>query len=357
MFYLRWLVSACVLATCMRVGPQRALAQSPASGSDTPANGTEPKWTDIPVPPASGAPAAAASILPEVQFPRFTSCPIADIQLSVPELSHLKVAHDQSQLAALLDKIGARTVEIVRTTPNLVSHETVDTEQNGTTTHEDYSFLILQHALGTKSRVLDEYRVDVATGEKLQTDFIEKAAESAAAPAPPSLADVIPTAPILPHSAPAGPSSQGFVSAWLDFYPANRKQFDFRYLGQQKVGRRQTLVVAFAQKPASVQLPALVEYNQRTYRIFMQGVAWIDPNEFRIVRLRSDLLSVPGEVPLHQMSTDIHFAQMSIVDAPSPLWLPTQAVIVANLNGSVQRERHTYSNYRLFRTRSRIVPK
>src|SRR5208337_197837 len=100
-------------------------------------------------------------------------------------------------------------------------------------------------------RVFDEYRVDVATGAKLETDFIEEAAGSAAAPS--SLADVIPDDPILPHSAPAGPTSRGSVSAWLAFYPANREQFEFRDLGQQTMDRRPTLVVAFAQKPASIQ--------------------------------------------------------------------------------------------------------
>jgi hypothetical protein len=361
-FLRREVLAAIALAALLFGWRGELLAQqspTPAGSPQAPPPAPKPEWTDIPLQPPAGTPAAAAAdpSLPEIKFPNFISCPIAEIQLAVPELAHLKAAQDQSQLVALLERVGAKTVEIVRTTPNLASHETVVSEQNGFTTHSDYSFLILQHAMGTKSRVFDEYRVDVATGEKLETDFIEKAAESAAAPAPPSLADVTPAAPILPHPAQTGPNSQGFVSAWLDFYPANRKQFAFRYLGQQKMDRRQTLVVAFAQKPASVPLPALVEYNQKTYKIFMQGVAWIDPAEFRILRLRSDLLSVPAGLPLHQMSVDIHFAQMSIVDVPSPLWLPTQAVITSNLNGSILRERHTYSNYRLFRTRSRIVLK
>ncbi|MGP8092604.1 MAG: hypothetical protein ACLP72_04695 [Candidatus Sulfotelmatobacter sp.] len=301
------------------------------------------------------APPAVVFSSLEIEFPNFVSCPIAEIQRAVPELAHLNAAPDQSQLTALLDKIGAKTVEIVRNTPNLVSHEAVESRQNGFTSHGDYSFLILQHPMGAKSRVFDEYRVDVATGAKLETDFIEKAAGSAAAPS--SLADVIPADPILPHSAPAGPTSQGSVSAWLAFYPANREQFEFRDLGQQTMDRRPTLVVAFAQRPASIQLPALITYQQKTYKIFMQGVAWIDPENFRILRLRSNLLYVPAEVPLRQFSVDIQFEQMSIVDVPSPLWLPTQVVINSNLAGSILRERHTYSDYRLFRTRSRIVLK
>jgi len=360
-FCRRWFLAAIALASFRLVWPGELLAQqspAPDSSSQAPPPAPKPEWIDILVQPPGKAPAAAAApSLPEIKFPNFVSCPIAQIRNAVPELAHLKVAHDQSQLAALLKKIGAKTVEIARKTPNLVSHEVVVSEQNGFTTYADYSFLILQHAMGTGSRVFDEYRVDVATGEKLQSDSIEKAAESAAPSASPSLADVPPAGPILPQAQSTGPISQGSASAWLYFYPTNRSQLEFRYLGQQKMNGRQVLVVAFAQKPESVLLPAVIGYDGQTYKIFTQGVAWIDPAEFRIERLRSDLLSVLAGIPLRQLSTDIQFAQASIVDVASPLWLPTQVVITTNLAGSIAREKHTYSNYRLFRTRSRIVLK
>lgn len=360
MFSRRWSPAAVALAAFPLVCPGELLAQqstTPAGSSQASPSAPKPEWTDIPLHPTDTPDAAAAYSLPEPKFSNFTSCPIAEIQLAVPQLTHLKVAPDQSQLPALLDKIGSKTLEIARKTPNLVSHEAVVSEQNGITTHADYSFLILQHTMGPEGRVFDEYRVDVATGEKLQTDFIEKAAESAAAPVSSPVPDLLPISPTLPQPRPTGPVSQGFVSAWLYFYPTNRKQFEFRYLGQQKRDRRPTLVLAFAQKPRSVQLPAVVEYNGKTYQIFVQGVAWIDPAEFRIVRLQTDLLSVPAGLPLRQLSADIQFAQMSIADVPSPLWLPTQVVITSSLGGSTVRERHMYSSYRLFRTRSRVVLK
>jgi hypothetical protein len=354
------LLAAIALGSFRIVCPGELLAQSPESSSQAPP-APKPEWIDIPLHAPEEAPpvAAVAPTLPEIKFPNFASCPIAEIQLAVPELTHLKAEQDQSQLTALLDKIGAKTIEIARKTPNLVSHEAVVSEQNGFATRADYSFLMLPRGVGTNGVGFDEYRADVTTGEKLQTDFVEKAAESAAPPAAPSQADVRRGGRVMPqpHPQSTGPTSQGFVSAWLYFYPTLRNDLEFRYLGQQKMDGRETLVVAFAQKPGSVQIPAVIEYNGQTYKIYMQGVAWIDPAEFRIERLRSDLLSVPAGVPLHQLSADIQFAQISIVDVPSPLWLPTQAVITTNLAGSTVRERHTYSNYRLFRARSRIVLK
>jgi len=376
-----WFLAAIALASFRLVWPGELLAQqSPAPDGSNQAAPPAPKPEQIEIlvqplgkTPAPSAPKAeeidilaqplgktpaaptAKPSLPEIKFPNFASCSIAEIQLAVPELAHLKAAQDQSQLRALLDKIGAKTVEIARKMPNLVSNEAVVSEQNGFTTRANYSFLMLPHHMGAKGVAFDEYRVDIATGEKLQTDFIEKAAESGALHAPPSLADLPPASPVLPQPQPTGPISQGSASAWLYFYPTNRNQLEFRYLGQQKMHGRETEVVAFAQKPGSVLLPAVIGYEGQTYEIFMQGVAWIDPAQFRIERLRSELLSVPAGIPLHRLSTDIQFAETSIVDVPSPLWLPTQVVITTNLAGSTARESHTYSNYRLFRTRSKIV--
>jgi len=345
------------LAASRRVCPGgHSAQQNPAPASSNQATPPAPKPEEIDILPRPAA--APAPKLAEIKFSNFTSCPIADIQQALPELAHLKAEQDQSQLSVLLYRIGAKTVEIARNTPNLVSHEVVVSEKDGFSTRAEYSFLTLQHVVGTSGRVFDEYRVDVATGAKLQTDFMEKAAESAAV-GPPSLADVPPATRMMPGAQLQSPEpvSQGFVSAWLYFYPANWDEIEFRYLGQEKVDRRETLVVAFAQKPGSVHLPAVFEYNGQTYKIFMQGVAWIDPVEFRILRLRSDLLSVPAALPLYRLSLDIQFAQISIVGLPSPLWLPIEGVITTNFAGSTIRERHTYSDYHLFRAQSKIVLK
>ena len=86
----------------------------------------------------------------------------------VPELEHLKAAEDQASLIRLLDKIGAKTVEVAEKTPNIISHETVVTEVGGIKTHKDYSYLVVQHAAGAglKGFVLNEYRrpVEVVQG-------------------------------------------------------------------------------------------------------------------------------------------------------------------------------------------------
>jgi hypothetical protein len=301
-----------------------------------------PPETDVPPSPP---------VLPEIKIPNFASCSIAELQKTVHELAHLKVAEDQSQLAGLLDKIGAKVAEVAHKTPNLISNEAVVSEQGGIKTHQSFSFLVLRHDLGPKGVVFDEYRVDPSTGKKFQTEESESATASNSS----ASGQALPFNDLPLPGSDGPPTSQGFVNGWLNFYPANRRLSDFRYLGQQKMDGHQTLVVVFAQKPAAVQVPGTVSFENKTAPVFLQGVAWVDPSDFRIVRLRTDLLSQPHGIPLHQLTAEIQFMQTAIAEVASPLWLPRQVLVTTSLGGTTVRERHTYSSYRLFRAKAKIL--
>jgi hypothetical protein len=135
----------------------------------------------------------------------------------------------------------------------------------------------------------------------------------------------------------------------------NRGQADFRYLGEEKLKGHETLVVAFAQKPGFVPIPAAVEYGQKLHKFFLQGVAWVDATDFRILRLWTGILAPPPGVPLRHLNTDVHFAEAQIAEISSPLWLPKEVVVDWNIGGFNVRNTHTYSKYRLFRAKSKLV--
>jgi hypothetical protein len=335
--------------------PNRAFAQQDPSphGSQTSPEPAKPDGTDILNNPAAPAPISNTPPVLEIKIPNFNSCSLAELQKTIHELKHLKAARDQSELSALLDKIGAKTVDIASRTPNLLSDESVVSDRDGIKTLQHFSFLVLQHVSRSNAIILDEFRVDAKSGEKFQTEELEKAADASAPPSDPSSL-VLHSGK--PRPGPGGtPPSQGFVNEWLNFYPPNRIQAEFRYLGQQKLGRRQTLVVAFAQKPAFVRIPAIVTYHDKLYKIFRQGVAWVDATDFRIVRLRTDILSPPPGVPLRQLTSDIQFVEVHVAEIASPLWLPRDVVVTSNFAGSTLRETHSYSHYRLFRTKSKLL--
>ena len=73
------------------------------------------------------------------------------------------------------------------------------------------------------------------------------------------------------------------------------------------------------------------------------GVAWVDPSDFRILRLRTDLLSALDTVPLQRMTAVIQFGFMRIAQLPAPLFLPREVTVTFKVDGSNSREVHKYS--------------
>ncbi len=353
---LAWFLFAIVLTLPFQNSQAQAPTQQvPTIDDQNPTPSAKPDIVEIPIPGSETPPRVSEPPIPEVQFPNFASCTMAELRHMVPDLEHLKAADDQAALIPLLEKIGAKTVEVAAKTPNLISHETVVTEFGGLKTHKDYSYLVVQHAMapGSKGFVLYEYRVDVATGKKFESEEFDQDsnAKSLAASSStlglPSPRDAMPDLDSAPHA-------QGFVNDWLHFYPSNRRESDFRYLGQQKMDGHHTLVVAFAQKAGSVRFPSLVQFEDKRYPILTQGIAWVDASDFRIIRLRTDLLSAPPRVPLRQLTADIHFSEFRIAEASSPLWLPYQVAVVTKVGTISASEKHHYSEYRLFRAHSKI---
>jgi hypothetical protein len=283
----------------------------------------------------------------------FVSSSIAELQLIVPELKDLKTADDQQALPALLDKIGDRTLELSRKIPNLICHEEIVETQRGTrTTRENFSYPIL--ARRSKDAVtLEEYRVDLKTGAMLETDD----AGTPSAPGSSSRWDELARANqrINVRTTGGPPLSQGFASMWLRFYPSNRAESTFRYLGLQKMDGHQTLVVAFAQKPGSVRLPAEVRLEDKSLPIYYQGIAWVDASDFRIVRLRTALLSPVADLPLTQLTAEVRFADTQATGFASRLWLPREVVVISQVNRLTFHDKHSYSNYRSFQTHAKIL--
>jgi hypothetical protein len=303
--------------------------------------------------PKAPAPSTAAAPTTEINFPNFTACTIEELQLLVPELHGLKPVSDQGALNALLEKIGNRLFDIARNTPNLISHEVVSESQKGVAEkRREYDYLILTRIEGAEI-ALNEYRVDLATGDKFQTDEANhgSAAPSTANPAELGGAnhDSAPSQPGEP------PLSQGFATSWVHFYPHNQPRSAFRYLGEQKVGGHHAVVVAFAQKPQAVRSPGLLSYKGKSVPMFLQGVAWFDTSDFQILRLQTDLLSPLPDISLDRLSANVKFMPTRVADVSSVLVLPQDVTVTSVVGGTTLREHHSYSDYRLFRARSKIL--
>jgi len=109
---------------------------------------------------------------------------------------------------------------------------------------------------------------------------------------------------------------------------------------------RSTLVLAFAQIPDKVKFPGQVNFQGTSIPVLFQGIAWIDESEFRIVRLREDLLAPRPDISLQTLTSEVLF---------SAVRLPHEAKIVWNFKGQAVQQLHQYSGFHLYRSKAKIV--
>jgi hypothetical protein len=276
---------------------------------------------------------------------------LPDLEATVPELQGLEPASSQQDLNSLLDRIGAKCIDLLHRTPNVISHEEITTRvrtvsviSQGPTTlsamappltgkpqhekpqHERYEYLVIAHNT-SEGGVLEEYRTD-----KHGTRFSDSGSGARR---------------VLAH---------GFINDWLRFYPGNRPESRFRYLGQQVIDNHKALVVAFAQIPGAVKSPAQFLFGSTPVSLLFQGVAWVDSSDFRILRMREDILAPRPDIYLNRFTSKIRFEEIQIPKAASSLWLPKEVDIEWVFKGRLVQRHHVYSDFRLYSVKSKIIP-
>ncbi len=163
--------------------------------------------------------------------------------------------------------------------------------------------------------------------------------------------------PVDAEGAGAGtPQSVGFATSWLFFFPGNLHESRFRYLGRQKIGNRETYVVAFAQNPEHKSLDITVDSDYGLCSTPNEGVAWIDQSTFRILRMQTDLLSPLPNIQLNRLRAVLNYGPVKIKERNLLLWLPTDVKTSWQTAEGAGDEFHLYSHYRLFGSTIRIVP-
>jgi hypothetical protein len=140
----------------------------------------------------------------------------------------------------------------------------------------------------------------------------------------------------------------GFASASLIFHPLYQSQSEFRYLGRQSVNGRDAYVIAFAQQPAKARLNGSFNSGSMSMPTFSQGLAWIDPQSYEVIRLRTDLLKTLPEVNLETETTDITYGEVHFRDLPMGFWLPQEVTVFVDWNGRHLRNEHRYSDFKVF---------
>ena len=237
----------------------------------------------------------------------------------VPELNHLKAAESQDVLPKILAGAGAAVAAFFDNFPNTACTEHVISNVHRVklkgVLHYDktYNYLALAEEGSIKGR-LREYRTD-ATGQIVQPDGI---------------------------------ITFGFVALSVNFHPDYQADSRYRYLGREEMEKQDTYVVAFAQRPQVARQTASVQYLGQGGSVYLQGVAWIDPANFRIVRLRTDIEQPESNVGLQKETIKVLYSEVSFGKSQVTLWLPQEVAVTGQLKQYLFHNQHRYSDYRLF---------
>jgi hypothetical protein len=257
----------------------------------------------------------------------------------IPELKTLQTVQDQQLLQTILSKTGGRVSDFLRQVVDLTAHEEItqenldETGRTKSSRRREYSYLVLLHR-NDLSPTPEEYRTD-AKGNRVAPSGVDQGYAV----------------------------TSGFAFACLRFLPGNQPNSTFRYLGTETVGGRNTYVIAFAQR-ADQAKTSFVNLQGLEIPIVVQGVGWIDQENFQLIRMRTDLLgSLPlsqmlpessGRSGLDQQTTEVTFAETHLLGVANPLWLPSEVSVQTVFNGDAFHNEHRYTNYQRFHVTSRI---
>jgi len=247
----------------------------------------------------------------------------AELAKAAPELKHLEPAESQDMLPQILERVGANVAAFFDDFPNTTCTEQVtsmvDDPLRVAPWHSNakYNYLALAQA-GAKKGRLREFRTD-DKGALVQPDAKEAVV------------------------------TQGFVSLSVHFHPDYQPDSRFRYLGREAMEKQYTYVVAFAQRPKVARQVSRAQFLSQNVTIFLQGVAWVDPASFQILRLRTDIEQPESSVSLLKETTQIFYSEVSFRQSDKTLWLPREVTVTGHLDKYNFHNQHRYADYRLFK--------
>jgi hypothetical protein len=240
-----------------------------------------------------------------------------------PELKGLVAAQSQQELPKLLERVGANESQFLSTIPTISANENVVQEQldkHGFVRGQPvftgrFSYFVQAHSAGEGVRFTEG-----------RADENWKAID--------------------PHVASGYSLAKGFALSPIYFHPFHQEAANFRYLGRQVQDGREDYVVAFAQQPEKTELLGTVRVNGSDIVVAYQGIAWIEPESFQIVRVRIDLLKARPEAGTE--TTETRFGEVRLPVVAKSFWLPSDAVVTRSAKDGVLRESHQFSDYKIF---------
>lgn len=142
-------------------------------------------------------------------------------------------------------------------------------------------------------------------------------------------------------------TTSGFASMVLFFSEQNQKLCDFRYLGTQTLDNHALDVIAFAQHVDPAAVLSHWTLSATTIPVLLQGVAWVDPADGHILRMRTSLRAPQPIVHLKRVTTGVLFTPVTLRKDLPTYWLPKDVEVIVDLDDFSFVNIHHFRNYEL----------
>jgi len=253
----------------------------------------------------------------------------AELVKTVPELKSLAPDEDQTDLETTLQKVGESVRSSFQRLPDTSSHEEIEMERlhgdgkRAGSLNQSFEYLAV-NVSNEKGALLSEYRTDksgnIAAPGDTQGSFMV---------------------------------TKGFAGDPLIFYPDWQDGSRFRLIGRQKLDGHDAFVIAFAERPAKAQMLEEFRIKAQSAVVLVQGLAWVDTETYRVLRMRTELLKPAPEIKLDAQTTDVRFGEVRFPADEQPFWLPQDVSVLVRWNGRIYRNQHHYSDYAVFQVKTR----
>jgi hypothetical protein len=143
-------------------------------------------------------------------------------------------------------------------------------------------------------------------------------------------------------------ATNGLPALNLIFHPVLAGDFQFKCEGLGQAEGKAVWQVHFTQRAdKQVRIRSYV-VGERTYRIYLEGRAWIDPGNYQVVRLESELQKPVPDIELTKEHIVIQYAPVEFRTQRMAIWLPQKAELYVEKRGQRYYRRHTFSNFMVF---------
>ena len=152
---------------------------------------------------------------------------------------------------------------------------------------------------------------------------------------------------------PAGVASTGLPAIVLIFHPLLISDFEMNCEGLSRIGGRFAWQLHFRQRPDQASRIRVYRLNGKVIPISLKGRAWIDADNFQVVRLETDLREPYPEVRLLAEHLVMDYGPVQFKTRNEQLWLPTSADYYRISSNRRIHRRHSFSDYVLFSVEDR----